>query len=69
MKVKNEIIEMIRENQSLRRELLYRMEWSEATLYRNLRENPVNGDLTKTLALKIIAEGLGIKENEILNEN
>jgi hypothetical protein len=66
MKVKNEIIEMLRKNTELKRELLYRMGWSEPTLYRYMRENAINGDLTKVLPVKLIAEGLGVEENKIL---
>jgi hypothetical protein len=68
MKIKNEIIEMLRENAEIRRELLYKMRWSSPTLYRHLRENAVNGDLTKFLPIKLIASGLGFPENEILEE-
>ncbi len=68
MKVKTEIIEKIRESQAVKRELLYRMGWSEPSLYRYLRENEVNGDLTKALPVKIIAAGLGVRENTILSE-
>jgi hypothetical protein len=66
MKVKNEIIEMIRKNAELKRELLYRMCWSEPTLYRLLRRNEDNSDLTKIVPLKLIATGLGLPESEIL---
>jgi predicted DNA-binding transcriptional regulator AlpA len=66
MRVKNEIIEMLRKNAELKRELLYRMGWSEPTLYRHMRENTINGDLTKVLPVKLIAEGMGMPESEIL---
>ena len=65
MIVKNEIIKRIRESQDLRRELLYRMEWSEATMYRLLRDNAANGDLTKIAVLTIIAQFLQIEISEI----
>jgi hypothetical protein len=68
MKVKNEIIEMLRKNAELKRELLYRMGWSEPTLYRHMRENAINGDLTKFMPIKIIACGLGVSEASILTE-
>jgi hypothetical protein len=66
MKIKDEIIKKIRENADIRRELLYRMEWSEPTLYRLLRENAVNGDLTKIFVLRIVATGLGVPEVDII---
>ncbi|MDR1198293.1 MAG: hypothetical protein LBK94_04670 [Prevotellaceae bacterium] len=65
MKVKNDIIKKIRENQTLKRELLYQMEWSETTLYRHLRENAVNGDLTKMSVLNIIASELAVNIGDI----
>jgi hypothetical protein len=69
MKIKNEIIKMLRKNAELRRELLYRMAWAEPKLYRLLRENSVNGDLTKALPIKLIAIGLDMPEAEILTED
>ena len=68
MKVKNDIIKKIRESASLKRELLYKMGWSETTLYRYLRENSTDGDLTKASALKIISTELEISESEILTD-
>jgi hypothetical protein len=68
MKIKKEIIELLRKNAELKRELLYHMSWSEPTLYRLLRENSVNSDLTKFMPIKIIACGLGMSETEILTE-
>ena len=68
MKLKNEVIEMLRQNADVRREIIYRMKWSEPTYYRILRENEVNGDLTKIMPLRLIASGLGVSENEILIE-
>jgi hypothetical protein len=69
MRIKNEIIEMLRKNAEIRRELLYQMRWSTPTLYRHLRENAVNGELTKFLPVKLIATGLGLPEAEILVED
>ena len=68
MRIKNEIIEMLRKNADIRREIIYQMKWSEPTYYRILRENEVNGDLTKILPLRLIAAGLGVSENEILTK-
>ena len=68
MKIKNEVIEKLRQNADVRREIIYRMKWSEPTYYRILRENEANGDLTKIMPLRLIASGLGVSENEILIE-
>jgi hypothetical protein len=68
MRIKKEIIKMLRENAEIRRELLYQMRWSTPTLYRYLRENAVNGELTKFLPVKLIAAGLGLPAAEILVE-
>jgi hypothetical protein len=68
MRIKKEIIKMLRENAEIRRELLYQMRWSTPTLYRHLRENAVNGELTKFLPVKLIAAGLGMPTAEILAE-
>jgi hypothetical protein len=69
MRIKNEIIEMLRDNAEIRRELLYQMRWSTPTLYRHMKDNEVNGDLTKFLPVKLIATGLGMPEAEILVED
>jgi hypothetical protein len=69
MRIKNETIEMLRKNTEIRRELLYQMRWSTPTLYRHLRENAANGELTKFLPVKLIANGLGMPETEILTED
>jgi DNA invertase Pin-like site-specific DNA recombinase len=68
MKIREEIIEMLRLNADIRREIIYRMKWSEPTYYRILRENEINGDLTKIVPLRLIASGLGVAENEILTK-
>jgi hypothetical protein len=68
MKIKNEIIEKMRLNADVKREIIYKMRWSEPTYYRILRENEVNGDLTKIVPVRLIASGLGVSENEILTE-
>jgi hypothetical protein len=68
MKIKQEIIELLRKNTEIKRELLYRMGWCEPKIYKLLRENTTNGDLTKALPVKLIASGLGMPESEILVE-
>jgi hypothetical protein len=66
MKIKQEIIEKLRQNADVRREIVYQMKWSEPTYYRILRENEMNGDLTKIVPVRLISSGLGVSENEIL---
>lgn len=66
MRLKNEIVEKIRSTRDLKLELMYRMRWSEAKLYKALRDNAEDSDLTKISSLKIISAGLGVSEEQIL---
>lgn len=40
----------------------------EAQVYRFIRENQINGDLTKAAALKVIQEETGLSNEQILEE-
>ena len=66
MRVRNEILSRVKADADLKRELMYRLGFSEATLYRYLSQNAADGALTKVKAVKIIALKLGLGEDMIL---
>jgi len=68
MKIKKWVLERIRANGKIKRELIYQLEISESKLYRLLRENRANGELTAMKAVQIIGNELDIPNNEILEE-
>ncbi len=69
MKLTQQAINAIRESKECRAELLYQMEISSGSLYNWLSANDENGKLTTALALKIIAENTGLKQNQLLTKN
>lgn len=66
MKMQASIIQRIRKNSMLRRELAYKLGISDQTIARHLRENSDNGDLTKYFAMTIIGKHLGIKIDDLI---
>ena len=68
MKVKKWVLDRVRQNAKLKRELIYHLEISESKLYRLLRENRINGDLTIVKSVQIISAGLQIPASEILED-
>jgi hypothetical protein len=68
MRIRNEILEKVRKHTRIRRKLAFRMDISEASIARLLKENSDNGDLTKKIALITIAEGLSLPENLIIED-
>jgi DeoR/GlpR family transcriptional regulator of sugar metabolism len=68
MKVRKEILEMVRKNTKIRRELAHQLDVSDASIARYMRENSPNGTFTKVKAVKIIAENLNLPESIILEE-
>ena len=66
MKVQNEILELVKKNTDVRRELARQLKLSEASISRILRENKENGELTKAVAIEVIATGLKMPQGVIL---
>ena len=68
MKVKDEIISKLRLSQRAKNRIMYELSISSATLYRFLKENAMDSDLTKARVVRLIAEELGLPEDSILEE-
>ncbi|MDR0874187.1 MAG: hypothetical protein LBN27_12105 [Prevotellaceae bacterium] len=68
MKLKAKIIEKIRQTPEVKRELIYQLNISHGTFFRQLRENADENTFTTMKAVKIISAGLGVPESEILEE-
>lgn len=68
MKVRNEILEMVRSSTKVRRELARQLDLSDASISRLIRENKKNGEFTKVVAVRTIANNLNLPENLILEE-
>ena len=66
MKIKNEILKMVRKNTKTRREIARSLDLSDGSMTRILNENKINGPLTKVICLKIISINHGVPENLIL---
>lgn len=66
MKVKAEIMKQVQTSTEIRRELARKLDVSEASISRYIRENEENGEFTKLVAIKIISDKLNIPESEIL---
>jgi len=66
MKIKNEVLEMVRKSTKTRREIARSLELSDASMVRILNENKINGPLTKAICLKIISLNHSIPESLIL---
>ena len=66
MKVRKEFLEKVKTNTNIRRKLGRGLELSDASISRILRENKDNGDLTKIVAVQIMASELDIPESVIL---
>jgi DeoR/GlpR family transcriptional regulator of sugar metabolism len=66
MKLRNDILEKVRNSTEIRREFARQLDVSDASIGRYLKENAENGELTKVIAIKIIAEKLVVSEDLIL---
>ena len=66
MKVRNEILEMVRNNTKIRRELARQLDLSDASISRIIRENQDNGEFTKMISVKVIATELNLPETLVL---
>jgi len=69
MKLKNEVIEMIRKNNRVKGRMCYELNVSVPTIYRWIVLNENDGALTKQKVLQIISEELDIDASAILDEN
>lgn len=68
MRLTEKTIQAIRGSVKCKNELRYRLNCSDNTLYKWLRENTQNGSLTTYLALSVYKEVLGMEESEIFTE-
>ncbi len=66
MKIRNEIVEMIKENTRLRRDIARELDVSDNSIGRYIRENSENGEFTKIAVVKLISEHLKLPESLIL---
>ncbi len=66
IRLRPEIIQLIRTNQYLKNQLQLDLNISHTTLYRHLDQN--SDKLTTATALKIIGDGLGIEREALLTE-
>lgn len=66
IRLKPEIIQLIRSNQKVKNQLQLTLDISHTTLYRYLDLN--SDQLTLAVSLKIIGDGLGIDRGDLLNE-
>lgn len=65
MKLKNEIINKMRERRDLQKLILKIMGITRDSYYRWLRENTANGPLTTLACAKIIAENLNVEPEDL----
>ncbi|MEA4918115.1 hypothetical protein SDC9_137891 [bioreactor metagenome] len=66
MKIREEILEMIRESTEVRRELARQLDVSDSSISRYIKENEENGEFTKAIAIKVISLKLNLPESLIL---
>ncbi|MDR1370154.1 MAG: hypothetical protein LBJ72_08550 [Dysgonamonadaceae bacterium] len=66
MKLRKEILEIVKSSTGIRRELARQLDLSDASISRILRENKENGEFTKVVAVKSIANKLNMPESVIL---
>lgn len=64
IKLKTEIIEMIKKNQRLKNRMMFELDFSPNKLYRMITSN--SDELTKAATLTIISEELNIPKDELL---
>ena len=64
----NDIIEILKENMTLRNRIAIELNCSEQTIRRWINDNDPDGDLTKVSVLKVISEVTGIPVNDLLLE-
>jgi hypothetical protein len=53
---------------AMRRRLADALDCTDQTIVRYIKENELNGDLTKAVALKVISEESGLSTDEILED-
>lgn len=68
MKVRDELIEKIKGNNGLKKELEKVLGVSRTTVWNLLTRNDDNGDLTKAVALKVIGEHYNLEADDVLDE-
>lgn len=66
MKIKTEIMKKVQESTKIKRELAWKLDVSDSSISRYIRDNSENGELTKIAAIKIIASKLNVSEESIL---
>jgi transposase len=64
-----EILKIVKSDNRLKHKIAHELDVSEQTLYRYLRENNDNGELTKKAVINIISETLQVPEEDVLQEN
>ena len=68
MRLSDEAIKGIRASIPAQARLMNELNVSSQTIWRWTKENEANGNLTKTIAVKAIAEELDLDENSILEK-
>lgn len=66
MKIRSEILEMVRNSTEIRRELARQLDLSDASISRHIKENRRNGEFTKAIAVRTIASKLNLPESLVL---
>jgi hypothetical protein len=66
MRIQEKTLENVRKNTKLRRDLARVLDTSEQSIWRYIRDNQNNGELTKYAAVKTIAFTLNIPDALIL---
>ena len=68
MKLSSEAINGLNFSNKAKGRLMCELDVSKETIYRWLRENRANGELTRVMAIRLIAEELNLPESAILTE-
>jgi hypothetical protein len=66
MRIQANVLENVRKNTKLRRDLAHVLDTSEQSIWRHIKDNKDNGELTKYVAVKTIAFTFKIPESLIL---
>jgi len=69
MKLKNDVIELIRKNNRVKGRMCYELNVSVPTIYRWIVLNENDGALTRQKVLQIISEELAMDTSALLEEN
>ena len=68
MKLSNDVLEKLKFSRKAKARLMYEFNVGHSSMYRWMRDNESDGELTRVKAVRIIAEELGLPENTILTE-